>query len=185
MINLLPTKEKEALYLEQIKNLAMILGSVLVIVLICLALILLAVKFYILSAVDYQKFLNKGVDTEYKSSDLSTYKDYIQKYNAILPQILSFYKKDLYFSDILDAISKVERPKGLYFLRISLDKGYSENEVKVVVSGISDTRENLLSFQKNLQQAEKFKNIYFSADSWINPVNTNFSLNFELSKNDN
>ncbi len=185
MINLLPPKEKEVLYSEQVKNLVAVLGCIVIISLVCLSLILLSIKFYILSDFSYQKFLFQEAEKKYQSPGLAGFKDAIQKYNVILPHILSFYKKDLYFSDILGIISAVGRPEGLYFTKISLDGKTLEDNIKVVISGISDTRENLLLFQKNLQQEPGFKNISFSPNSWISPANTNFSLNLEFPKNGN
>lgn len=182
MINLLPSREKEVLYSEQIKNLVMVLGYILLVSFICLVLILLSIKFYILTAVDYQKFLFSQAEKEYQFSGLASFKDAILKYNIILPQVLSFYKKDLYFSDILNLISGIERSEGLYFTKISLDGQTSEDRVKVNISGVSNTRENLLLFQKEIQQESRLKNISFSPDSWINPKNANFNINFEFSQ---
>lgn len=184
MINLLPPKEREVIYSEQIKNLITVLGCMAMISLICFALILLSIKFYILSDVSSQKFIFQEAEKKYQSSIIASYKDIIQKYNIISPYVLSFYKKNLYFSDILNVISEIERPQGLYFTKLFLDGKTSENNVKISISGVSSTRENLLLFQKNLQQEPRFKNISFSTNSWISPVNANFNLNLEFPQND-
>jgi len=178
MPNLLPPKEKKSLQLEQVKKLATILGFVTIISLICLVFILLSIKFYILSNVDGQKFLLQEAKKKYQVSDFAEFKDVIDKYNGILPEVLSFYKKEIYFSDMLDVVSQLQRPEGLYFNKIYIN-GETEDKIKVIISGFSGTREDLLLFQKRAQEEPKIKNISFSPESWINSVNVNFNLNFE------
>lgn len=181
MINLLPQKEKDALFLRRIKNLAIILGSTIIIFLICLILVLLSVKFYILAEVGYQKFLLQDTQKKYQSPDAANLKNVIQKYNESLPIVLSFYQNEIYFSDILGIISEIQRQAGLYFTNISID-GHD----KVSISGVSATRDDLIAFQKNLEKQNAIKNISFSPDSWINPVKTNFNLTFDfISINEN
>jgi Tfp pilus assembly protein PilN len=174
MINLLPQNEKNNLFLKRIKNLVIILGAVITICLICFILILLSLKFYILADVGYQKLLLQDTQEKYQSPDITTLKDTIQKYNKLLPSILSFYQKRIYFSDTLDVISEIERPQGLYFTNISINESN-----KIGISGFSPTRDDLITFQKNLEKQGKIKNISFSADSWINPTKVNFNLTME------
>jgi len=46
--------------------------------------------------------------------------------------------------------------------------------VKVTISGISDTRDNLVIFKNNLQQGIGISEVNFPADSWIKPENITF-----------
>jgi len=179
MINLLPQKEKDELFLKRVKNLIFVLGNVIIIFLVCLILVLLSVKFYILAEVDNQKFLLKNTQQDYQSPDVGKLKNAIQKYNSYLPTAISFYEKEIYLSDILGAISEIERPGELYFTSISLDGKNYEGKVKVSISGTSDTRENLINFQKNLGSHGAIKNVSFSPESWISPLKASFKLNFE------
>jgi Tfp pilus assembly protein PilN len=174
MINLLPQKEKDNLFLKRIKNLVIILGAVITVSLICFILILLSLKFYMLSDVGYQKALLLETQERYQSPAITTLKDAIQKYNKLLPLILSFYQNKANFSDTLGLISEIERPHGLYFTNISI----SENN-KVSISGFSPTRDDLINFQKNLQKQNGIKNISFSPNSWINQTKANFNLTLE------
>lgn len=179
MTNLLPPEEKKSLKLEQTKNLVIVFGVSIIISLICLILILLSIKFYILSQISSQKFVLDYEGQEYKSSDFSEYKQIIEKYNGILPGLLSFYKKEIFFTNILDVVLEVPRPEGLVFDKIYIERLDTPGKIKAVIFGFSDTRENLLLFQKNVNQEHKLKNVSFSTESWINPINTNFSFTFE------
>ena len=177
MTNILPPKEKEYLRLEQAKKIVIILGFAAIVSLICLLLILLSIKYYILSAAGSQKFILQESEKMYQASDFAEFKNMISKNNGILPDIYTFYEKEIYFSDILNVVSQVQRPEGLYFNKIYIN-GEAAGKIKVIVSGFSDTRENLLLFQKRMQEEPKIKNISFSPESWINPVNISFNLSF-------
>ena len=180
MINILPPKEKELLRLEQTKNLVIILGFVAMVSLICLIFILLSVKYYILSSVDRQKLISQEVAKQHQSPNFTEFKNIIVRYNKILPETVSFYKNEVYFSDMLSVISGIERPEALYFNKIYIDRDEKGGKTKISVFGFSDTRENLLLFQKKIQESQKIKNIYFAPESWINPKDINFSFTFNF-----
>lgn len=183
MINLLPPEEKEKLLLEQIKKLIIILGSAALIILVCLILILSSIKFYILAEVNSQKIILEQAEKKYQTPDLSTVENLVQKYNKTLLQLKSFYKEETYFSKALKTISEIQRPEGVYLTNLSLNRKENPAKIEVTVSGISDTRENLLLFKKNVEEEEKIKNSYFSPQSWISPKDVNFSLTFEIFNN--
>lgn len=184
MINLLPQHEKDALRLSMIKNLSLSLGLIITVALLCFIFVLLSVKFYVMAEVDDQKFLYQSTQENYKSPNIVSLKNAIEKYNKSMPVVAAFYENRIYLGDVLSDISNVEAAEGLNFTNLSLEAQPS-GLIRVSVSGISDTRENLISFQKELEEIEKIQNLSFSADSWINPVNANFKLVFELKKNDN
>jgi len=183
MINLLPPIEKQKLLSEKKEKLAIIFGIVFLVSLICLTLILLSIKFYILAETDYQKNLleqNKQIN---QTPDFMNSNSIIKKYNIILAQLGSFYKKEIYFNQALNIITSVPTPKDLYLTDFSLNRD-KNGMVKVSVSGTSDKRDNLLIFKKDIEVNEKIKNPYFSAESWVSPKNVKFSLTFEINQNE-
>lgn len=179
MINLLPLEEKKKLILRKKEKLATIWGIVVLVFVICLALILLAIRFYILAETDYQKSLLSQAEKEVQTPGFENLYSDIQKYNATLSQLDSFFKKEIYFNRALEIITGVSCPKGLFLTNFLLQRN-AGGTIGVNVSGISDTRDNLLLFQKNIEAAKEIKNSYFSPASWINPKNVNFSLTFEI-----
>lgn len=179
MINLLPQKEKDSLFLKRIRNLSIVLGSVLIIALLCLIFVLLSLKFYIMAEVDSQKFMSQATEQKYRSPDIETVKNAIQHYNELFPQITSFYNSQIHLSEVLAAIANTERPKGVRFTSISIISQDAGKTPKVSISGVSDTRENLLNFQKSLESQSMINNVLFSADSWISPVKAKFNLTLE------
>jgi hypothetical protein len=181
IINLLPPKEKDALALERAKNLILVLGNMTLVFMICLVLVLLWLKFYLLGEITYQKYLLYGIEGS-SPSDITDLKTIIQKYNKTMPSVVNVYQNSPHFSDILDIISKVERPQGLYFKNISLDGQKYQDKIEAKITGFSSTRDNLLLFKKNLESQPAVENILFSPDSWINPVNTTFNLTIDFKK---
>jgi hypothetical protein len=180
MINLLPEKEKQALLLRRIKNLIFVLGGAAVIFSVCLILVLLSIKFYILNEISSQKSYLESIPKNPRAENI---RNAIKNYNNILPMILSFYQKQTYFGDILGTISGVKKPDGVKFSNIYLGGQGDEAKVLVRVSGTNDTRENLTLLKKNLESNSAIKNVYFSQESWINPTNASFTFTLEFAKN--
>lgn len=183
MINLLPPAEKEKLFSEKKEKLTIILGIVISVALICLTLVLLAIKFYILTDTDYQKIILAQAQQQDRTPDFTSLNNTVKKYNTILAQLDSFYKREIYFNQAIQIITNVPSPKGLYLTNFLLSRDV-KGVVQVSVSGVSDTRENLLVFQKNIAGTPKIKNPSFSPESWINPKNVNFSLTFSINENE-
>jgi len=185
MINLLPPIEKEELMIEQRKRLTIILGSFFLIVLVCFFLVLLSVDFYILGEAASQKIILEDAQKRYKTPDFINAEDIVKKYNKDLSLLKSFYEQDLGISQTLKNIADIERPEGLYFTNLFLNRDAAGGLIKVNISGFSKNRELLLAFRKNLENAPAMiKNPYFSPESWIKAENINFSLSLEIVKNE-
>lgn len=184
MINLLPLEEKQKLLYSKKEKLAVIWGIVILVSLVCLTLILLSIKFYVLAETDYQKNLLQQAEQKNKTSDFTASVGIMQRYDATLSQLDSFYKKEIYFNQALKIITDVPAPKGLYLTNFSLNRD-EKGTVQAGVSGVSDTRDNLLIFKNSIEQSQGIKNPYFSPESWISPKNVNFSLTFGIAQNEN
>ncbi|MBI3631459.1 MAG: hypothetical protein HY219_01155 [Candidatus Staskawiczbacteria bacterium] len=184
MINLLPPKEKEQLFLEKNKKLVVILGCILTISLICLALVLFLIKLYVSERVNNQKSILNFIETKNQAPDFSYYNDLIEKYNTNLIKVNTFYKKEIYFSDVIKTILDVQKPDGLFFNDMSIENDKENNKTKVAVFGTSDTRDNLLIFKNNIESNNKIRNVYFPANSWTKTKDVNFNVTFEILNNE-
>lgn len=182
MINLLPEQEKENLRLKNQEKLFLIWGMMVSVFLICLILILLAIKFYVLIESDYQKNILEQAKKATQTADFINLSGEVQKYNGVLAQLDSFYKKEIYFSAVLETVTGISSPEGIFITDFSLGRNQN-GVVQVSISGVSDTRDNLLVFKKNIEQDASIKNPYFSPESWINPKNVDFSLTLTIDKN--
>ncbi len=183
MINLLPQKEKDVLYARQFGKLIVVLGTIVLVGFISLFLILLSVKLYILGQASYQKIMFENAQKSIQSPESVSLQAFISKYNSILAKENLFYEDQAYMSRILDILIGVPRPEGLYFTEISLN-GDQENieEVGIIISGTSATREGLTLFKKNVEEEQKIKDVYFPPESWINAKNISFNINLAILK---
>lgn len=180
MINLLPPSEQKELLVRKNEKLAIVLGSTFSISMVCLILVLFSLRFYILGEVVSQSIILDNIQKKYQTPNFLSLKGFIQKYNSALIKVDSFYKKEIYFSDALKTISNIQKPKGLYLTNVSVSKIKEDNKMVVAISGVSDTRNNLLIFKNNLEDEKKIKNIHFPPDYWTKPVDVNFNLTFEI-----
>ena len=113
MINLLPPKEKEELLLQKYKRLVIVLGNVFLISTICLALMLFALKYYVLSEISFQNLNLELAEQKYITDGTMPFKEMIKQYNASLVKIDGFYKKATYIADILQNVLEINRPAGM------------------------------------------------------------------------
>lgn len=178
MINLLPPKEKEALLLNQYKNLTIVLGGIVIVSLVCLVLVLLAAKFYLLGEMNYEKITSEVTEKKYHTQDFLFFKELIQKYNKTAGRLNNFYKEKVYFSNILKVISETQRPPGLFFTTIAIRENQQDGKIRVMLSGVSESRENLLVFRDTMKNISTIENISLSPESLVKPTNVNFSLTF-------
>lgn len=179
MINLLPPEEKAQLLAEKRKKLIVILGITIIIPLLCLILILLSIRFYILAEVNSQKIILEQAKKEYQTPEFLSFRDIIQKNNSMLAKIEPFYKKEAYFTEVLKIISGIKRPKNFYLTDLSIMKN-KDQKIKATAFGVSQTRDDLLFFQKNIEQDSRIQNALFSPESWVNPENVRFNVTFEI-----
>lgn len=171
MINLLPKKQKDELEQEQMFRVIMILGIVMVAGLICLALMLLVVKFLFEEKLDVKKI---SVEDKKKMIQIMKVEDEeksISYYNANFTKLVAIYKNQINVSSMFqDLISSL--PNGIYLKNLSLTGN------KAAVSGYCPDRASLVAFKENLEKNPGFQKLDFPANDWVEQKNINFSLNF-------
>ncbi len=182
MINLLPTEEKKQLFSDKRRKLTIVLNIIILVALICLNLVLLSIKFYVLADVDIQKNALEEIKGRSETPEYSSFSETIKNYNSIIEDINSFYSNKTYFSNILGVILSIQKPENLYLTNFSLEK--RDGVINVNISGASDSRDDLLIFKKNLEETAQIKNLFFSKSSWVNPYDVKFSLTFQIYENE-
>lgn len=183
MINLLPQKEKETLHAKQLEKLAIILGIIILTGLLCLYFVLLSVKLYVLGRAAWQKSVFESAQKETESEEFQNFQGIISQHNKDLSRANSFYENQAGIDEVLDVILKLPSFDGLYFTAISLDATQKDKDmVKAVISGFSDTRDNLTLLKKSIEEEEQINNVYFPPESWVNVKNINFNLTMDVLK---
>lgn len=182
MINLLPPQEKAKLLSLRREKLAVILGSVALIALVCLVLVLLSLRFYVLANDLYYQGVLHDIEKQYQVSQEATTKEHVKKYNSELVMASAFYKNQKYISDGLNGLLQVKRPVGLYFTNISMDNEATTKKMKLTVAGVSPTRDGLIAFKDALIASPQFNNVYFPPEAWVKPTNVVFYVTMEINQ---
>lgn len=180
MINLLPPKEKEVLLMEKNKKVAIILCSLPLFFLVCLILILFSIKVYLGGQIDVQKSSLAKSQKEFLESEAQEFQEEIKLANSKFKELSSFYKKKIYFFEILEKISKTV-PDTFYLTNLSLSFS-KEKDIMISLSGFAPLREELLGFKKNLEDHEDFKDISFPPANWVEAKNISFYVTFKIDR---
>lgn len=180
MINLLPPKEKEWLMAKKQERLALVLGIMAIVVLICFMLILYALKFYLLKHEIYQQILAETAEKKYQSDNSHLIKEQIAKHNSNMDAVVRFYTDNPSITNALKIVYAISRPEGLYFSVVAMEIDKEKKFFKARVSGTSATREALLVFKNNMEANEHVRSVYFPPASWVKAKNVEFYTTFEL-----
>lgn len=184
MINLLPPEEKEKLLLEKKKVLITILLILVLYFLFCLIFILFSIKTYSQIQLEFQKAFLLRTEKGLGESEIKNFQEKIKGTNLTLTKINLFYQQQIYFSEVLERISKILSQE-IYLTNFSAAFYTKEKEktgIKFSLSGFAPTRETLIEFKKNLEKEEDFKEIYFPPTNWVKPTDIDFSLTFKINK---
>jgi len=181
MINLLPPEQKQELLQEEKLRLTLILGTLFLCFLICSSLILFLIKNYTLWDVEAEKILvqekektlsfNQELEKEMKES------------NIFLSDLTSFYEERIEVTQLLEIIEQT-LPSGVHLTSFdfALPSIKGKEKPRISINGFCPDRETLLSFQKNLKDEERFSEIYFSPQSWVEPENVDFNISFRFNE---
>lgn len=155
-----------------------VLGSIVTIFLICLALILLSLKFYILQAVSSERFLLAEAQHQYETPEFLSLLSSLKKHNANLSRIDAFYKKQVLVSGVLKDILLLPRPEVVTFNSIVLEQ--AKNNIKVKINGQSELRDELVSFKSIIETQPNIKNVSIPPEHLVQPSNVSFALSFDV-----
>ncbi|MFA4998576.1 MAG: PilN domain-containing protein [Candidatus Paceibacterota bacterium] len=180
MINLLPQQKKDQLVSEERFKLSVIFGIVILSSLLSFALILFALKFYLLSQLEVQ---NNLLDQKmFDNPQIVELEKDIKNSNKIITDLDSFYGKEYSLSEILSEVIKAV-PPGVSFNSLSFESiKEGQYKAKFSISGLSTTRESLLEFKEKLEENGSFKEISFPSSIWVEPVNIAFTVSFKTIK---
>lgn len=185
MINLLPPILKEELKKEEEARLFWILSFLVGAFFLCVFLLLFSLRIYLKGSVDAQEILLTAYAQKTASDD--TLKEEIKELNETVIRLSSFYEKQPKISSLMESISSAA-PRGirLTFFQYNPSSVIVSGEEtrktngKVILSGFSPAREELLSFRENLRNNPSFVNFDFPSSNWAKPSDILFSFSFEI-----
>lgn len=170
MINLLPLQQKEELLEEKKLKLVLILGITFLAFLLSLFLIFFSIKISIEGKLFAQGALLGQKEIE--SAQTKDLEEQIKNLNLTLSDLDSFYQNQISLIEMMEKISKA-LPAKAYLTSLDLDQ-----LGKFSLAGYSPSREILIEFKKNLEDEQRFKDIYFPPSNWVIPNDINFTASF-------
>ena len=177
MINLLPPRYKMEIKEEGGLRMAIILEFLFLVFLVSLMLILFSIKIYLQSQLDSFKNSVAFQEKSSQNSEAQDFKNKVITVNQKIARLDSFYQNQIFSVDILEKISKLI-PEGIYLETLTWQKESGQ----VNINGFSPTRELLFTLNSNLGTEKDFSNIIFSQDSWLDPTDIDFKVNFNINK---
>ena len=165
MINLLPPEEKRELAAEEVKKIAMILGLIFFFSLLCLSIILVSLKAYLVIQIGAQKSSLELIKQQEQKTESQTIQEAIKDSNKKLVRISDFDKNRISLVQSIEKLIKTI-PEGAYLTDIS----YSKTSSQIILAGSCPSLDVLDQFKSNLENEEAFKEINFPLSSLIDPT---------------
>jgi Tfp pilus assembly protein PilN len=101
----------------------------------------------------------------------------IENINKTLSRVLTIKKNKTILSNILIELLKIT-PNDLTFANLKIN----DEDKKIEIMGLAETRESLLIFQDNLEKSEYFEEVASPISNIISPTDINFSIEAKLTK---
>jgi hypothetical protein len=186
MINLLPPEEKENSIAGRKRKVLIIFWFYGFFFLCVFSMVLLFLNNYIKNEVEVSKIMLQSAEKGFAGEGIKDIQKQIGEANKILVKVNSFYGKKIYFSDVIDKISKV-MPGGVYLNNLSAvyNKGDEKSKgpyLKFSLSGFVAKRDILFELKKNLEADSYFQNVDFPTSNWVKPEDINFFISFNIKK---
>ena len=171
LTNLLPPRNKAELFEEEVKNLIIILGILILIFLFSLTLILFGIQNYVSGKIDLEKITFDMEKKKSEDSEIQNLRTKIISLNQVLSQLNSFYQEQNKLTKVFNKISETLPPQ-MYLTNFS----YQKESNLVSLSGFSPTQEILDNFKKNLEK--EFSDVYFPLQNWVKSTDIDFQATF-------
>ena len=178
MINLLPPGEKEKETSSKKRKVLIIFWFYGFFFLCVFSTVLFFLNNRVKNEVEISKIMLQSAEKGFEGEGIKDIQQRIKDANNILSKVNGFYGKKMYFSDVIDKISKV-MPSGIYLNNLSM---VSDEFSKFSLSGFVAERDTLFELKKNLESDSYFQNIDFPTSNWIKPENINFFISFDIKK---
>ena len=170
MINLLPPQQKRELLSRGSRKIATTLGLVVLLSFLCLILILVFLKMYLLIQIDSQENSLAAIGQQLDKANVKATQEEIKNLNKKASGVKSFFDEKNSLKDIIEKLSPAI-PQGIYLTDIS----YSKTSSQILLAGFSPSQELLKQLKKNLEGIYAKEKVTFPSDVWSDLTNINFS----------
>jgi Tfp pilus assembly protein PilN len=170
-LNLLPPLEKKRLELTELSRLTALLAVWFLVFLVVFVLLLTTTFFSLSILLNEQKKLIEIRQSDPKTQHLLEIEEKIERTNQIIRQICLKQKEIILWTPPLEEISKIT-PSGIYLTNFS----YQAAKNQITLNGWANYRENLLRFQKSLEESSFFEEVKAPLANLVKQKDINFSF---------
>ena len=184
MINLLPSEEKRKLNLERKKRLTIILCFIGLFFFLTLGIVFIPVNTYISKRVQYYNNVLKTKESVTEQQEIKGMQEKIKEANLSLKKLKTFYNQRFDYSELLEKIAGI-LPGNIYlddFSSVFTEPKEEKPYLRVSLSGLALTREDLFSLKRSLEREENFQEVHFPPGNWMEARDINFSVNFKITR---
>ena len=173
-LNLLPPQEKKRLESIKLNHLISFLAVWLSVFLIIFVIFLLSTFFSLSILLQEQRKLIEVRQSDPKTQYLLEIEEKIKQTNQIVKQVQLKQAEVILWTPLLEEISEIV-PAGIYLNYFS----YRTAKDQITLSGWANYRENLLGFQKSLEESSFFEEIEAPLTNLIKQKDIDFNFTFK------
>ena len=173
-LNLLPPQEKKRLELTKFNSLLAFLTVWFSVFLIIFVLLLLSAFFSLSILLQEQRKLIEIRQSDPKTQYLLEIEEKIKQTNQIIKQVQLKQSEIILWTPLLEEISEIV-PSGIYLNNFSFRT--AKNQISL--NGWANYRENLLGFQKSLEESSFFEEIEAPLANLIKQKDIDFNFTFK------
>lgn len=182
MINLLPEKEKKQFKLHILNRQIIAFGLFFISAILFLSISMLIIYLTLFLT---QSQIKQGNVLFLEAQELETQVSQMNKelagfINQRLEYINQIEDKKIYWSEVLEQLTIIT-PNNIRLVLLETDK---KEENKIKIGGNAKTRDDVLLFQKILEQQKKFKEVESPLSNFVKQEDVDFYFSFKI-KNEN
>jgi len=170
-LNLLPPAEKKELMLARLNSLILSLAVWFLILLIIFSLFLASTFFCLSILLKEQKNLIAIRENDPQMQSLLEIEEKIKQTNQTIEQVSSKQQQMILWTSLLEEMTKIV-PNGIYLTIFS----YQTANNQIILNGWANRRENLLSFQKSLEEDSFFAEVKAPLANLVKEEDIDFSF---------
>ncbi len=174
-LNLLPPAEKKDLRISEFNRLIFSLAGWFLVILVIFSIFLAGAFLSLSILLKEQANLVAIRESEPQMQNLLKIEDKIKQTNQIIKQINSKQRQMVLWTPLLERLTKTV-PAGLYLTNLS----YQPSGNRIILNGWADQREDLLCFQRSLEENPFFAEVETPLANLVKEKNIDFSFTLHL-----
>jgi Tfp pilus assembly protein PilN len=175
-LNLIPPERKKEIAKSVRLKLAVRIEVAFTLVIIIFFAVLLSLQYILGLNLASQEIVKVQGEKASQSEKILQYDKQFEEINAQISKIMTIRRDQLYWSEIFFKLNE------LVFSGITVTSLHT-SDYSIVISGDSDTRDDLILFKEKLEKEDCFSNVNLPLSNLVDKNNIKFQIDFNIDKN--